>query len=100
MSEEPSVYLYENGYGEIIYQPILPYERRLWKPYDECFEEKAMKWRTTMSYFSGVKPVLYFSKKEALNIARRQMQKEEQEKKSIFYPKGKETTDDEGLKED
>ena len=44
---------------------------------------------------SGLKPVLYLSKKEALNIARRQMQKEEQEENSIFYPKGKETTDDE-----
>ena len=95
MSEEPSVYLYENGYGEIIYQPMLPDEWRLWKPYDGCVEEEAMKWRTTVSYFSGFKYVLYFSKKEALNIARRQTQKEEQEEKSIFYPKGKETTDDE-----
>ena len=95
MSEEPSVYLYENGYGEIIHQPMLPDERRLWEPYDGCVEEEAMKWRTTVSYFSGFKTVLYFSKKEALNIARRQMQKEEQEEKSIFYPKGKETTDDE-----
>lgn len=95
MSEEPSVYLYENGYGEIRYQPMLPDARRLWKPYDGCVEEKAMEWRTTVSYFFGFKPVLYLSKKEALNIARRQMQKEEQEKNSIFYPKGKETTDDE-----
>ena len=95
MSEEPSVYLYENGYGEIIYQPMLPDGRRLWKPYDGCVEEKEMTWRTTVSYFFGFKPVLYLSKKEALNIARRQMQKEEQEKNSIFYPKGKETTDDE-----
>ena len=95
MSEEPSVYLYENGYGEIRYQPMLPDERRLWKPYDGCVEEKAMEWRTTVSYFSGLKPVIYLSKKEALNIARRRMQKEEQEEKSIFYPKGKETTDDE-----
>ena len=88
MSEEPSVYLYENGHGEIRHQPMLPDERRLWKPYDGCVEEKVY-------YFSDFKPVLYFSKKEALNIARRQMQKEEQEEKSIFYPKGKETTDDE-----
>lgn len=95
MSEEPSVYLYENGYGEIRYQPMLPDARRLWKPYDGCVEEKAMEWRTTVYYFSDFEPVLYFSKKEALNIARRQMQKEEQEKNSIFYPKGKETTDDE-----
>ena len=95
MSEEPSVYLYENGYGEIRYQPMLPDARRLWKPYDGCVEEEAMEWRTTMSYFSGFKTVLYFSKKKALNIARRQMQKEEKEEKSIFYPKGKETTDDE-----
>ena len=95
MSEEPSVYLYENGYGEIRYQPMLPDARRLWKPYDGCVEEKEMTWRTTVSYFFGFKPVLYLSKKEALNIARRQMQKEEQEKNSIFYPKGKETTDDE-----
>lgn len=95
MSEEPSVYLYENGYGEIIYQPMLPDEWRLWKPYDGCVEEEAMEWRTTVSYFSGFKTVLYLSKKEALNIARRQTQKEEQEEKSIFYPKGKETTDDE-----
>lgn len=94
MSEEPSVYLYENGYGEIRYQPMLPDEWRLWKPYDGCIEE-AMKWQTTMSYFSGFKTVLYLSKKKALNIARRQMQKEEQEENSIFYPKGKETTDDE-----
>ena len=94
MSEEPSVYLYENGYGEIRYQPILPDEWRLWKPYDGCVEE-VMMWRTTVSYFSGFKPVLYSSKKKALNIARRQMQKEEQEENSIFYPKGKETTDDE-----
>ena len=94
MSEEPSVYLYENGYGEIRYQPMLPDARRLWKPYDGCVEE-VMEWQTTMSYFSGFKPVLYLSKKEALNIARRQMQKEEQEENSIFYPKGKETTDDE-----
>ena len=34
MSEEPSVYLYENGYGEIRYQPMLPDEMRLWEPYD------------------------------------------------------------------
>ena len=95
MSEEPSVYLYENGYGEIRYQPMLPDERRLWKPYDGCVEEEAMEWRKTVYYFSDFKPVLYFSKKEALNIARRQMQKEEQKEKSIFYPKGKETTDDE-----
>lgn len=95
MSKEPSVYLYENGYGEIRYQPMLPDARRLWKPYDGCVEEKEMTWRTTVSYFFGFKPVLYLSKKEALNIARRQMQKEEQEKNSIFYPKGKETTDDE-----
>ena len=94
MSKEPSVYLYENGYGELRYQPMLPDERRLWKPYDGCIEE-AMEWRTTMSYFSGFKTVLYLSKKEALNIDRRQMQKEEQEENSIFYPKGKETTDDE-----
>ena len=93
MSEEPSVYLYENGYGEIIYQPMLPDERRLWEPYNGYVEEKTMKWR--MTDFSGFKFVLYFSKKKALNIARRQMQKEEQEEKSIFYPKGKETTDDE-----
>ena len=95
MSEEPSVYLYENGYGEIMYQPMLPDARRLWKPYDGYVEEEAMEWRTTVYYFSDFKPVLYFSKKEALNIARRQMQKEEQEEISIFYPKGKETTDDE-----
>ena len=95
MPKEPSVYLYENGYGEIRYQPMLPDERRLWKPYNGCVEEKAMKWRKTMSYFSGFEPVIYLSKKEALNIARRQMQKEEQEENSIFYPKGKETTDDE-----
>jgi len=95
MSKEPSVYLYENGYGEIMYQPMLPDERRLWEPYDGCVEEKAMEWRTTMSYFSGFKTVLYLRKKEALNIARRKMQKEEQEENSIFYPKGKETTDDE-----
>ena len=94
MSEEPSVYLYENGYGEIRYQPMLPDEWRLCKPYDGCVEE-AMVWRTTVSYFSGFKPVLYSSKKKALNIARRQIQKEEQEENSIFYPKGKETTDDE-----
>ena len=94
MSKEPSVYLYENGYGEIMYQPMIPDERRLWEPYDGCVEEKAMEWRTTMSYFSGFKTVLYLRKKEALNIARRKMQKEEQEEKSIFYPKGKETTDD------
>ena len=93
MSEEPSVYLYENGYGEIRYQPMLPDTRRLWESYDGYLEEKTMKWRTTD--FSGFKPVLYSSKKKALNIARRQMQKEEQEEKSIFYPKGKETTDDE-----
>ena len=94
MSKKPSVYLYENGYGEIMYQPMLPDERRLWEPYDGYVEEEAMEWRTTVYYFSDFKPVLYFSKKEALNIARRQMQKEEQEEKSIFYPKGKETTDD------
>ena len=94
MSEEPSVYLYENGYGEIRYQPMFPDERRLWKPYDGCVEE-AMEWRTTMSYFSGFKTVLYLSKEKSLNIARRQMQKEEKEENSIFYPKGKETTDDE-----
>ena len=95
MSEKPSVYLYENGYGEIRYQPMLPDARRLWKPYDGCVEEKAMEWRKTVYYFSDFKPVLYLSKKKALNIARRQMQKEEKEEKSIFYPKGKETTDDE-----
>ena len=94
MSEEPSVYLYENGYGEIRYQPMLPNARRLWKPYDGCVEE-AMEWKTTVGCFSGFKPVLYLSKKKALNIARRQMQKEEQEEKSVFYPVGKETTDDE-----
>ena len=94
MSEEPSVYLYENGYGEIRYQPMLPDERRLWEPYDGCVEE-AMEWRTTMSYFSGFKTVLYLNKEKSLNIARRQMQKEEKEENSIFYPKGKETTDDE-----
>ena len=95
MSEEPSVYLYENGYGEIRYQPMLHDERRLWKPYDGYVEEETMKLWTTVSYFSGFEPVLCLSKKEALNIARRQMQKEEQEENSIFYPKGKETTDDE-----
>lgn len=95
MSEEPSVYLYENGYGEIRYQPMLPDTRRLWKRYDGYVEEETREWRKTVYYFSDFKPVLYFSKKEALNIARRQMQKEEQEEKSIFYPKGKETTDDE-----
>ena len=95
MSEKPSVYLYENGYGEIRYQPMLPDARRLWEPYDGCVEEEAMELRTTGSYLSGFKPVLYLSKKEALNIARRQTQKEEQEEKYIFYPKGKETTDDE-----
>ena len=95
MSEEPSVYLYENGYGEIRYQPMLPDKRRLWKLYDGYVEEKTMEWRTTVYCFSDFKPVLYLSKKKALNIARRQMQKEEQEKNSIFYPKGKETTDDE-----
>ena len=95
MSEEPSVYLYETGYGEIMYQPMLPDERRLWKPYDGCVEVKEMKWQTTVSYFFVVKPVLYLSKKEALNIARRQMQKEKRKENSIFYPKGKETTNDE-----
>ena len=95
MSEEPSVYLYENGYGEIRYQPMLPDERRLWKLYDGYVEEETMEWRTNVSYFSDFKPVLYSSKKKALNIARRKMKKEEQEKNSIFYPKGKETTDDE-----
>ena len=95
MSEEPSVYLYENGYGEIRYQSMLPDERRLWEPYDGCVEEKAMEWRTTVSYFSGLKPVIYSNKKKALKVARKQMQKEEQEEKSVFYPKGKETTDDE-----
>ena len=95
MSEEPSVYLYENGYGEIIYQPMLPDEWRLWKPYDGCVEEKEMKWTTTVLCFSDLKPVLYSSKKKALKVARIQMQKEEQEEKSVFYPKGKETTDDE-----
>ena len=95
MSEKPSVYLYANGYGKIRYQPMLPDERKLWKPYDGRVEEKEMKWRKTVYYFSGFEPVLYFSKKEALDIARRQMQKEEQEENSIFYPKGKETTDDE-----
>ena len=93
MSEEPSVYLYENGYGEIYYQPMLPDARRLWKPYDGCVEEKEMKWRMTVYYFSGFKPVIYSSKDEALKIARRQMRKEEQEEKSIFYPVGKETSD-------
>ena len=48
MSEEPSVYLYENGYGEIRYQPMLPDAWRLWEPYDGCVEEKAMKWKTTV----------------------------------------------------
>ena len=95
MSEEPSVYLYENGYGEIRYQPMLPDTRRLWKRYDGYVEETVMKWTTTVGCFSDFKPVLYLSKKKALNIARRQMQKEEQEENSIFYPKGKETTDDE-----
>ena len=94
MSEEPSVYLYENGYGELIYQPMLPDERRLWKPYDGCVEE-AMEWRTTVSCLSGFKTVLYLNKKKSLNIARRQMQKEEREENSIFYTKWKETTDDE-----
>lgn len=93
MSEEPSVYLYENGYGEIRYQPMLPDTRRLWKSYNGYTEEKTMNWRTTD--FSDFKPVLYSSKKKALKVARRQMQKEEQEEKSVFYPKGKETTDDE-----
>ena len=93
MSEEPSVYLYENGYGEIIYQPMLPDTRRLWESYDGYLEEKTMKLRTTD--FSGFKFVLYLSKKKSLNIARRQMQKEEQEENSIFYPKWKEITDDE-----
>ena len=88
MSEEPSVYLYENGYGEIRYQPMLPDAWRLWERYDGYVEE-------TVFFFSDFKPVLYSSKKKALNIARRQMQKEEQEENSIFYPKGKETTDDE-----
>lgn len=93
MSEEPSVYLYENGYGEIRYQPMLPDTRRLWKPYDGCVEETEMKWKTTI--FNHFEPVLYSSKKKALKVTRRQMQKEEQEEKSVFYPKGKETTDDE-----
>ena len=93
MSEEPSVYLYENGYGEIRYQPMLPDTRRLWKRFDGYVEETEMKWKTTV--VSDLKPVLYSSKKKALKVARRQMQKEEQEEKSIFYPKGKETTDDE-----
>ena len=58
---------------------MLPDEWRLWEPYDGCVEEKEMKWRTTVHYFFGLKPVIYLSKKEALNTARRQMQKEEQE---------------------
>ena len=95
MSEKPSVYLYENGYGEIRYQPMLPDARRLWKPYDGCIEEKAMKWTTTVVFFSDFKPVLYSSKKKALKVARRKMQKEERKEKSVFHPVGKETTDDE-----
>ena len=95
MSEKPSVYLYENGYGEIRYQPILPDARRLWKRYDGYVEETETKWATTMICFSGFKPVLYSSKKKALKVARRQMQKKERKEKSVFYPVGKETTDDE-----
>lgn len=93
MPKEPSVYLYENGYGEIRYQPMLPDTRRLWKRYDGYVEEIEMKWKTTV--VSDLKPVLYSNKKKALKVARKQMQKEEQEENSIFYPKGKETTDDE-----
>ena len=88
MSEEPSVYLYENGYGEIRYQPMLPDARRLWKPYDGYVEE-------TVFCFSDFKPVLYSSKKKALKVACRQMQKEERKEKFVFHPVGKETTDDE-----
>ena len=95
MSEEPSVYLYENGYGEIRYQPMLPDERRLWKPYDGCVEETEMKWKPTVLRSCGYKPVLYSSKKKTLKVARRQMQKEERKEKSVFHPVGKETTDDE-----
>ena len=95
MSEEPSVYLYENGYGEIRYQPMLPDTRRLWKRYDEHVEETEKKWATTMVFFSDFKPVLYSSKKKALKVARRQMQKEERKEKSAFYLVGRETTDDE-----
>ena len=93
MSEEPSVYLYENGYGEIRYQPMLPDTRRLWKRYDGSVEETEMKWKTTI--FNHFEPVLYSSKKKALKVARRQMQKEERKEKSVFYPVGKENTDDE-----
>lgn len=95
MSEKPSVYLYENGHGEIRYQPMLPDARRLWKRYDGYVEETEMKWTTTVVSFSDFKPVLYSSKKKALKVARRKMQKEERKEKSVFYPKGKETTDDE-----
>ena len=93
MTEEPSVYLYENGYGEIRYQPMLPDTRRLWKRYDGYVEETEMKWKTTI--FNHFEPVLYSSKKKALKVARRQMQKEERKEKSVFYPVGKENTDDE-----
>lgn len=88
MSEEPSVYLYENGYGEIRYQQMLPDARRLWKRYDGYVEE-------TVVCFSDFKPVLYSSKKNALKVARRQMQKEERKEKFVFHFIGKETTDDE-----
>lgn len=94
MSEEPSVYLYENGYGEIRYQPMLPDARRLWKRYDGYVKETEMKWKTT-GVTADFKPVLYSSKKKALKVARRQMQKEERKEKSVFHPVGKETTDDE-----
>ena len=96
MPKEPSVYLYENGYGEIRYQPMLPDARRLWKRYDGYVEETEMRWwTTTMVCFYDFKPVLYSSKKKALKVARRQMQKEERKEKSVFYPVGKENTDDE-----
>ena len=95
MSEKPSVYLYENGYGEIRYQPMLPDARRLWKRYDGYVEETEKKWATTVVFFSDFKPVLYSSKKKALKVARRKMQKEERKEKSVFHPVGKETTDDE-----
>lgn len=95
MSEKPSVYLYENGDGEIRYQPMLPDARRLWKRYNGYVEETEKKWTTTVVFFSDFKPVLYSSKKKALKVARRKMQKEERKEKSVFYPVGKETTDDE-----
>ena len=95
MSEKLSVYLYENGYGEIRYQPMLPDERRLWERYDGHVEETEMKWITTVVCFSDFKPVLYSSKKKTLKVARRQMQKEERKEKFVFHPVGKETTDDE-----